>query len=320
MAAATAVGGISKEVLFLPGGTEGEQLLSFLQHRTTAKLPTEIQTLCCNIMRTASSLQHSKHRDDFLVEVAAIAENALLTSNEQLIAKLAWDVSKGDPHLYQHLIAEAHKQLPVAAANYRPDNGASFVTYFYRCAWAVMKRLQGYQGDVLHLPDRTRNRLRQVQREQVNVVEEEGREPSSRRLAETCGLKEADVRDMQTYQRMKQLSYETTIAVDESSAGTELTDSTEGGGELSALPQREINGLLRDAMGSLSDTERNVLELMYGLREGEDGKRHTVAAVSRSVGLSRQSVYKAEQRALDKLREYLREVCGGEAQLLLQSG
>jgi len=59
---------------------------------------------------------------------------------------------------------------------------------------------------------------------------------------------------------------------------------------------------LRQKLGVLSNRERKVLELRYGLR---DGLRHTQREISRRLGISRSYVSRIEKRALGKLQRQM---------------
>ena len=56
---------------------------------------------------------------------------------------------------------------------------------------------------------------------------------------------------------------------------------------------------VQHALASLSDREREVLELRFGLR---DGKEHTLEEVSRYFDVTRERVRQIEAKALRKLR------------------
>eukprot|EP00873_Tetraselmis_striata_P000396 jgi/Tetstr1/420660/TSEL_011748.t1 len=297
--ASSAHASLSREDLLAPGGAEAAALLDFLSQRTTDKMPNAAAILCCEVMQAAVG----RGSTDFLRDVAALAEHTLMAAHESMMHKLAWRISKGEKMMYHHLLAEAQKQLPVAAANYRADHarGAAFSTYFYQCAWAVMKRLEGYHSDVLHMPDRTRNRLRVVQRELARTDSQEM--PSSEKLAAATGLKKEDVADVQVYIARKQSSYEAMVDSGLPFLPQEAAAEMQASDAISTASRVEVSAVVEAALERLNDEERRVLELKFAL--GGVTKEHTTAAVARALGRSRQGVYKMEQRALAKLREHL---------------
>ena len=74
---------------------------------------------------------------------------------------------------------------------------------------------------------------------------------------------------------------------------------------LDNLVGKEQTILLRKALGTvLTDQERQVISLRYGL-DGEDPQRQR--QVAKRIGISRSYVSRIEKRALERLRETLRE-------------
>jgi RNA polymerase primary sigma factor len=56
---------------------------------------------------------------------------------------------------------------------------------------------------------------------------------------------------------------------------------------------------IKDVLGFLSDREREVLEMRFGLNDGKD---HTLEEVGRSFGVTRERIRQIEAKALRKLR------------------
>ncbi|BAS28444.1 RNA polymerase sporulation sigma factor SigK [Limnochorda pilosa] len=77
------------------------------------------------------------------------------------------------------------------------------------------------------------------------------------------------------------------------------------GSEVADQVETEVESQqLRQKMGVLSNRERRVIELRYGLR---DGLRYTQREISRRLGISRSYVSRIEKRALGKLHRQLAE-------------
>lgn len=68
--------------------------------------------------------------------------------------------------------------------------------------------------------------------------------------------------------------------------------------------QRDIHKLLHSCMAELTEKQRQVLTLRYGLNGAKDGQ--TLSVIANAVGISHQQVSMREKRALQKLESVLR--------------
>ncbi len=59
---------------------------------------------------------------------------------------------------------------------------------------------------------------------------------------------------------------------------------------------------IRQVLGFLSEREREVLEMRFGLNDGKD---HTLEEVGREIGLTRERVRQIQVEALKRLRDIL---------------
>ena len=57
-------------------------------------------------------------------------------------------------------------------------------------------------------------------------------------------------------------------------------------------------------MGIMSRREREILDMRFGL---VDGKVHTLAEVSKKIGVSRERIRQIEESALKKLRQFIKD-------------
>lgn len=64
-----------------------------------------------------------------------------------------------------------------------------------------------------------------------------------------------------------------------------------------------VREIVKDVLGSLTEREKRVLQLRFGL---EDGKMRTRSQTGREIGLSRRAVVNREKSGLKKLRHPIR--------------
>ena len=86
---------------------------------------------------------------------------------------------------------------------------------------------------------------------------------------------------------------------DDSSRGDIVEDQT-APGPAEAASRNLLRESLQDLLSVLSDRERDILELRFGLR---DGREQTLDEVSTRLGVTRERIRQIEAKALRKLRQ-----------------
>jgi RNA polymerase primary sigma factor len=95
------------------------------------------------------------------------------------------------------------------------------------------------------------------------------------------------------------VSLEGPVGDDESSALGDFIEDEDAPSPMDAAAREMLREQVQHALASLSERERDVLELRFGLK---DGKEHTLEEVSRYFDVTRERVRQIEAKALRKLR------------------
>jgi RNA polymerase sigma factor (sigma-70 family) len=149
------------------------------------------------------------------------------------------------------------------------------------------------------LSDRALRQLARVRDAHRQVVRETGREPGRTQLAERAGLSGEQVDNLLAVDRSPR-SIDEPVSGDEGQIGAlgELLADPLAEGEyervLEAIEAEELLSLL----SGLSERERAILRLRYGL---DTGREETLREIAGRLGLSAERVRQLEERALGKL-------------------
>ena len=142
--------------------------------------------------------------------------------------------------------------------------------------------------------------MKRVQKTARELLQELGREATPKEIAEKMGdSSEEDVKNILTYLQ-NPVSLETPVGENgEDSLGDMVEDKTE------ATPEEAMEVLVRreevqELLSTLSDRERQVVNLRYGLGEN---KTHTLEEIGEQLGVTRERVRQIEARAMEKMRK-----------------
>jgi RNA polymerase primary sigma factor len=235
------------------------------------------------------------------------ARHRLIESNMRLVLSIARGFL-GRGLSFPDLAQEGMLGLIRAVDRYDWRRGHRFSTHATWWIRQAIGRALDEQAPAVHVPVYQLSRSKQVKYCQGQLHQEYGREPTTRELAAHLGWKLDQVQ-----QALRILSIQTAVSLDRP-----LTPDEESDGEtLIALLEDEpspesdpeqagdllsIKVEIAQHLETLLPRERQVLELRYGLR---DGQERTLEGVSHVTRTSRERVRQIEERALRKIRRAL---------------
>lgn len=195
------------------------------------------------------------------------------------------------------LIQEGNLGLIRAADRFDYQRGTRFSTYATYWIRQNIARFIGTQRHAMRLPSHQAEALHRYRRTRARLAQDWGRDPSTHEVAEAM---EARPEQVETLLRLTQpaLSLERGIEAGDRPLGDSLEDK-----EAEPVEQQVADRLLKDevaiALESLSTRESKIIELRFGLR---DGQPHTLETIARRLGLTKERIRQIESQALDKLR------------------
>jgi RNA polymerase sigma factor (sigma-70 family) len=255
----------------------------------------------------------AKVRRDLRKQVAAAEEatTQFINANLRLVVSVArkyqWSgLPLGD------LIQEGNLGLIHAVEKFDWRKGFKFSTY---ATWWIRQSIGRAVENTAHtvrVPAHVGDEIRRARRLQAEMEVKLGRPPTLSELAEALGTTESGVSELFRYDT-DPMSLDVPVGEDGDTSLGDLVVNRTAESPFDAVANSMLPDEVARFLDRLSDEERQVLELRYGLDRGEP---RTQGEVGQALQLTAERVRRIERDALGKLR---RQLAGGDAHDLLAS-
>jgi len=283
-----------KEIIFEMRGSLRSQ-----QHREKhTKLVKELRDL---------SFSSFSNADDFF------AFNAILVSRREHFRNARRDLAEGNLRLvvsiakryrarglaFSDLIQEGNRGLMRAVDKFEHRLGYKFGTY---ATWWIRQGITRALADharTIRVPCHQVGMLAAVERVRNELSSLTGKEPTAEEIAKIVGVSAEETQLLRIVSR-NPLSIHEPMGGDGERALEDFLDDRNTCNPGVAVDQHLLKDRIQEVLKSLSPREREVLELRFGLL---DGQPRTLEDVAGTYGITRERIRQIEARAIVKLRQ-----------------
>jgi RNA polymerase primary sigma factor len=254
------------------------------------------------------------------------AQDAIISANLRLVVSIAKRfVGRGSS--FEDLIQEGNIGLLRAVHKFDVTRGFKFSTYATWWIRQAITRSIADQARTIRIPVHLLESIQRLMRAQRDLTQKLGREPRSEELALESGFLESEEVDEirkvverkgelpaalrrkwnratskveQTLRTAEEpMSLESPVGAGDNSQLGDFIEDNDALEPMDAAAREMLREQVQNALAALTDREREVLELRYGLIDGKD---HTLEEVGQYFKVTRERIRQIEAKALRKLR------------------
>jgi len=229
------------------------------------------------------------------------ARRELAEGNLRLVVAIAKRY-RGRGLAFADLIQEGNRGLMRAVDKYEHRMGFKFGTY---ATWWIRQGITRALADnarTVRVPCHQVGTLAAMERIRGELALEHGREPTVGEIAASLGVTPEETRSLRAVARHP-ISLHEPLGGEGERALSDFLDDPSSDHPGQTVDQHLLRERIGEVLRSLTPREREVIEMRFGLK---DGQPRTLDEVARTYGITRERIRQIEARGLLKLRQPVR--------------